>query len=360
MRIARLKIHVDPAPGAPGPVLVMVDGVALPPALLDADRLTDPGGHHVSARQGTLAADTDVQLGDGQALAVSLALGAGPGASDRGAASPTAGFGPAQPMAPSQAYPAQGGYPAAAGAPPSAWGPEQSPSSGPEASPPPVNEFTGLALGVRIGVGLPLGSLSGAANDGLSNIISAEVPIWFDAGYRFTPNWYLGAYFMYGFGFLGSAATDPNGDFAAALGSPCGQQSVGCSIHDMRAGIDAAYHLLPGGRVDPWLGLGIGHEWLDGNISFVDPVTNLNQSFGVGYRGWEFVNVQVGLDIKKILPNLGIGPYAALTVSEYTTAEEPARNQPMGLITSSSVSVQNTSLHEWLMFGVRGEYDIQL
>jgi hypothetical protein len=360
MRIAKLKIHVDPAVGAPGPVIVMVDGVPLPPALLDADRLTDPGGHHVSARQGALSADTDVQLGDGQALSVSLALGAGPGAADRGAASPTAGFGQAQP-APNQPYPPQGGdYPPAPGAAPPAGGPPQGPSPGQEASPSaPAGEFTGLALGVRLGVGLPLGDATGAAADGLSSIISAEVPVWFDAGYRFTPNWFLGAYFMYGFGFLGSGATDTNGAIAVALGAPCGQLSLSCSIHDMRAGIDAAFHILPEGRLDPWLGLGVGYEWLGGNISYVD-VNNVNQSFGVGDKGWEFVNIQAGLDIKKVFPNLGFGPFAALTFSEYSSAEVPSGNQTTGIISSSSVSVQNTSLHEWLMFGVRGEYDIQL
>jgi hypothetical protein len=359
LRIAKLKIHVDPAVGAPGPVIVMVDGVPLPPALLDADRLTDPGGHHVSARQGTLSADTDVQLGDGQALSVSLALGAGPGAADRGAASPTAGFGPGQPTVPNQGYPTQPGYAAATPAPPPAAGAEQSGPPGQESASS-KDEFTGLALGLRIGVGLPLGDASGAASDGMSNTIAAEIPIWFDAGYRFTPNWYLGAYFMYGVGFLGSDATNTNGAIATTLGAPCGQLSISCSIHDMRAGIDAAYHILPGGGFDPWLGLGVGYEWLAGNISYHDVGNNIDQSFGVGDKGWEFVNIQAGLDIKKVLPNLGFGPFVAFTFSEYSDAEVPAVNLNTRVIGNSSESIQNTSLHEWLMFGVRGEYDIQL
>ncbi len=380
-RIAKLKIHVDPAPGVPGPVTVTVDGTPLPPALLDADRLTDPGGHHVSARQGALTADTDVQLGDGQALSVSLALGAGPGGAARGAATPTAGFGQGQPPAPTQPYPqsaggygpAPGGQQPQGGLPPPG-GPQPQgglqPQGGgqPGVAPPPADvpapspaaESTGLALGVRLGVGLPLGSASGASSDSLSSSISVEVPIWFDAGYRFTPNWFTGAYFMYGFGFLGSGATDANGPIATALGAPCGQLSLSCSVHDMRLGIQAAYHILPAERFDPWIGLGFGYEWLSGNISFVD-TNNVNQSFGIGNRGWEFVNIQAGFDIKKVLPNLGFGPFVAFTLSEYATLKGPTPASPeTGLIGTTSQPIANTTLHEWLMFGVRGEYDIQL
>jgi hypothetical protein len=345
-RIARLKIHVDPAAGLPGPVTVTVDGTPVPPALLDADRLTDPGGHHISARQGALAADTDVQLGDGQALSVSLALGAGPGGASRGAASPAAGFGPAQP------YPPTAPYPPPAGEPPPPGGPAQTAAPAPSESPSaPREEDTGLALGVRLGFGLPLGNADGESGDGLSQIISDEVPIWIDAGYRFTPNWFVGGYFMYGLGFLGGGLTGPS------IG--CGQGTIACSIHDVRAGVEAAYHVLPAGRLDPWFGLGIGYDWLGGSVSFVD-ANGMNQSFGVGDHGWEFVNIQAGLDIKKVMPNLGFGPFVAFTFSEYSTEDTPTTNTNTGLIGSSSQSISNTSLHEWLMFGVRGEYDVQL
>jgi hypothetical protein len=346
-RIAKLKIHVDPAAGAPGPVTVSVDGVPLPPALLDADRLTDPGGHHVSARQGTLTADTDVQLGDGQALSVSLALGAGPGGGARGAATPTAGFGQTQPPGPAEPYPQAGGPPPQGGPPQG--GPPQGGAPPPSDAAPsaPAEEFTGLALGVRLGVGLPFGSGEGATSIGMSDYISAEVPIWFDAGYRFTPNWFAGAYVMYGFGFVGS-------QFAS-----CGQNNLACSIHDTRVGIEAAYHILPAGRLDPWVGLGFGYEWLGASLSGTDATTGASQSAGLGYHGWEFVNVQAGLDIKKVLPNLGFGPYVAFTLSQYGNFDAPTVNQNTGITGSTSGSIANTSLHEWLMFGVRGEYDIQ-
>ncbi len=339
-RIAKLKIHVDAAAGVPGPVAVTVDGTPLPAALLDADRLTDPGGHHVSARQGTLTADTDVQLGDGQALSVSLALGAGPGGASQGPASPAAGFGQAPP------YPPSGGYPPPPGGPAQTAPPPEAPPATPH------EEDTGLALGVRLGFGLPLGNADGESGDGLSQIISDEVPIWIDAGYRFTPNWFVGGYFMYGLGFLGGGLTGPS------IG--CGQGTIACSIHDVRAGVEAAYHVLPAGRLDPWFGLGIGYDWLGGSVSFVD-ANGMNQSFGVGDHGWEFVNIQAGLDIKKVMPNLGFGPFVAFTLSQYDTESVKANdNTDTSVISSSSQSISNTSLHEWLMFGVRGEYDIQL
>jgi hypothetical protein len=72
-RIAKLTIHVD-RPGGIDPQ-VTVDGEQVPSVLLDNERPTDPGAHHVVATADTLSTATaDVTLSDGQSQRVSLRL----------------------------------------------------------------------------------------------------------------------------------------------------------------------------------------------------------------------------------------------------------------------------------------------
>ncbi len=78
-RIGNVKIHVDGAP--PDKVSLTVDGVAVPPALLDADRPTNPGTHEVSASAlGYKTATTTVTVGEGAESAVALKLEVDPNA----------------------------------------------------------------------------------------------------------------------------------------------------------------------------------------------------------------------------------------------------------------------------------------
>lgn len=72
-RIAKLTIHVDRS-GAAEPQ-VTVDGEQVPSVLLDNERPTDPGAHHVVATaDGLSTATADVNLSDGQSQRVSLRL----------------------------------------------------------------------------------------------------------------------------------------------------------------------------------------------------------------------------------------------------------------------------------------------
>jgi hypothetical protein len=74
-RIGQLRIHVDRPPGAVGDIQVTVDGEAVPSVLLDNDRPTDPGTHHVTATgPGLTVAETDAPLGEGQVQSVGLRL----------------------------------------------------------------------------------------------------------------------------------------------------------------------------------------------------------------------------------------------------------------------------------------------
>jgi len=77
-KVAKLRIHVEAPPGVQANADVTVDGQPVPKVLLDNDRPTDPGPHHIVARQaGVGGAEADVSLTPGQMLPVDLRLSGG-------------------------------------------------------------------------------------------------------------------------------------------------------------------------------------------------------------------------------------------------------------------------------------------
>ncbi|MBV9947407.1 MAG: hypothetical protein JOZ69_11200 [Myxococcales bacterium] len=202
-------------------------------------------------------------------------------------------------------------------------------------------EGTGIEVGARLGFGIPLGGVDGNNGDDLNKTIGNMVPIWLDAGYRVIPNLYVGAFFMYGFGSLGSQAS-----------MLCNQPGAGCSVHDTRFGANAQYHITIPGPLEPWIGAGLGFEWLGGSASVN------NASGGFGTSGFEFFNLQAGIDYKA-MSNLGIGPFLALTFAQYDNQSQDGQLfVPNG--GSASMGINNKALHEWLIFGVRGTFVIPL
>jgi hypothetical protein len=198
---------------------------------------------------------------------------------------------------------------------------------------------TGLELGLRVGYAVPLGAIAGSAppstaTESLSDVFSGQIPIWIDAGYRI-PNVYVGAFFQYGLLILANNTT-----------TRCGQPGVtDCSGNDLVFGANAHYHFVPAGSYDPWMGVGFGFEWA--NLSqTVGKVSGTSQ-----FNGWQFVDLQAGVDVK-VSGNFGIGPFVALSLGQYSSA-----SASMGSL-SFSGDIKNQELHEWLTVGIRGAYDV--
>src|SRR5258708_5651677 len=116
---------------------------------------------------------------------------------------------------------------------------------------------SGIEVGLRTGYAIPLGQSTSASGDNLSDVISGQIPIWFDVGYRAPQQIYVGAFVQYGIGFLADKLTNASG---------CGK-NVSCSVNDIQAGANLHYHFVPEGPFDPWLGVGIGYEWLNFSAS---------------------------------------------------------------------------------------------
>jgi hypothetical protein len=184
----------------------------------------------------------------------------------------------------------------------------------------------GFQLGLRTGFGLPLG---------LSSIFNGQLPIWVDAGYRINPNFYVGAYFQYGIAFVNKS-------------DGCSSPGWSCSGSDIRFGANVHYHVLPAASFDPWVGLGFGYEFSNFFSSHEGTTARL------GFKGFEFVNLQVGGDYR-LSRAFGVGPFASFSIGQYDFATEIVPGPSAMLLWGD---VMDKAIHEWLVLGLRGVYDL--
>ncbi|HEY3821934.1 MAG TPA: autotransporter outer membrane beta-barrel domain-containing protein [Polyangiaceae bacterium] len=322
-KIAKLRIHVEGPPGEAANADVTVDGQPVPKVLLDNDRPTDPGPHHIVARQaGVGGAEADVSLSPGQMLPVDLRLSGGAAAG--GAAAP------------------------ATGGTPDPYGTGTVPATTPAAAAEAGAPWMAFEFGARLAYGVPLGSAEGGNGNDLDHTISNQIiPLWINAGVRFLSHWYAGAYFSFGLASLSN-------QFGGAT-NLCNETGVGCSSNDTRLGIEAAYHVLPDGFVDPWFGLGFGYEWLSATVT--GPLTNGTGTgtLSYGVDGWELLNLMGGVDFRLLNGALGVGPFVSLALAQYDHQSVP--NGTNGGTTGSSITSQ--ALHEWFLIGAKGSYDLK-
>jgi outer membrane protein W len=195
-----------------------------------------------------------------------------------------------------------------------------------------------FVLGLRFGYALPMGSTA-ENNDGSSNKmsdgVSGQFPIWLDAGYMVSEDVMFGLYWQYAFGGV-----------AGPLKTQCDQASsagISCSASDIRFGLQVQFHPVHDGNVDPWLGVGAGYEWLTVGLS------GAGQDGSTTAKGWEFANVQAGVDFKAA-HNLGIGPFVSFSLAQYDSTS----NSGTVAQVSPGGDIANPALHQWLTFGVRG------
>jgi hypothetical protein len=123
--------------------------------------------------------------------------------------------------------------------PPVPESPDDVPTDAPPRSRP--AKTTGLELGLRSGYGLPIGAADGGTQ--MDDMLTGIVPLWVDAGYRFSPISYGGLYFQHGFGSLNTDSGKPE--------SVCTSPGVSCSTSDVRFGFDLDVHFAPADAFDP-------------------------------------------------------------------------------------------------------------
>jgi hypothetical protein len=197
---------------------------------------------------------------------------------------------------------------------------------------------SGFEGGVRAGYGVPLGKVTDNAQDDLSEGISGIIPVWLDAGFRVDPHLFLGAYFQYGLGIVGDGLEDV-----------CDIDQVDCTTKSIRVGAQIHYHIAPDSQANPWIGYGLGYEWYSFNAD--TPAGDI----GFTTSGFEFANFQAGLDFKAA-PNFYIGPFLSFSLGQYSDVDASCSGALCQGLTVEDGSIDEKTLHEWFVFGIRGGY----
>ena len=226
---------------------------------------------------------------------------------------------------------------------------------------------TKVELGFRTGYGIPIGRYldadPGTTNNDASQAgesfeinsdAAGQIPIWFDLGARIGQV-FVGGYFAYGIIVFSDEHADDCeriDEFAQGLGG-----SASCSFHSLRLGANAHYHfgaaLEEGAPIDPWFGGGLGYEWL--SQGFFLEARGEEGDLGVTYQGFEFVNVQAGVDLP-VSDTAAFGPFIAATLASYHTASLSCVGSACDEEESTSQDIDDTAVHTWFFVGVRGAF----
>ena len=197
----------------------------------------------------------------------------------------------------------------------------------------------GFEAGLRAGYGVPFGKATDAATRDMNEATSGILPLWVDIGYRLTPNVFAGAYFQYGIGFVSSEFPDT-----------CDTQGVDCSTSSIRLGGQVHYHFVPEGRADPWLGYGFGYEWW--RLGEQTPTRELS----VTARGFELANFQVGVDFYPE-PHFYLGSFVSFSLDQFNSVDVTCSGTAATTCALlGDADIQDKSVHQWLLFGIRGGF----
>jgi hypothetical protein len=191
----------------------------------------------------------------------------------------------------------------------------------------------GLQLGVRIGYSLPTGHLggdSGNANTALSDLETAIVPLGLDAGFRLSPQVYVG----------GTAAWAPGTDANAP--NPCKSSAVSCSRHDVQLRAEARYYFAPHERVGGWFAVGAGWEVATFSQTVAATTTTATRT------GPVLADFQLGFDIRS--ERTAVGLYLGVSLATFMTQGVNPASPPV------PTWIHDQVFHEWITFGIRGSY----
>lgn len=206
----------------------------------------------------------------------------------------------------------------------------------------------GFELGARLGYGIPMGKGVDEPDGAMSTGIKGMIPLQLDLGYRVIPSLTVGGYVMYGFGLIG----DDSQAFCDRL--EASGTDASCHTSDVRVGAQVHYHIAPRQQTDPWIGAGLGYEWLSFGLDASSGGSSLEISSTV--KGFEFVNLQGGVDFRAA-KGLGIGPFLSFTLAQFDSRSSSCSGACTD-ITFMNGDIPNKALHQWLLLGVRGSFVI--
>jgi hypothetical protein len=193
-----------------------------------------------------------------------------------------------------------------------------------------------VSLDLKAAYAIPTGdivTLGGATYFGpMKYTWSAAIPIEVAGRYRFSPSFSAGVYFQYA---------------PATIAARFCTTTMTCSGYDMRVGVEAVYGFLPEKTWNPWVSVGTGWQW----THFA--VATDTQSADMTYSGWEYFNVQAGLDWN-LSRMFAVGPYVGFFGGSYTSRSGNAA----GSTESGSIDSAYRAFHGWWQFGLKGTVNL--
>lgn len=198
-----------------------------------------------------------------------------------------------------------------------------------------------FTIAVRAALALPMGDFAGLTSSSevtkMKDEFNNAVPFTIEAGVRLPARFTLGGYFTYGL--LKTQET--------ALNGGCSDPTTECvNGRTRRLGAQLLYDLAEGGGFLPWVGAGIGYEWATFDVK--DAVSGNGK---VTYKGTEFLNLQLGGDFRTS-ESFYVGPFVMLTFAKYSKLQVEAEG------TTLTLDFAEPKVHNWLMFGLRGGFDL--
>jgi len=178
---------------------------------------------------------------------------------------------------------------------------------------------SGVELALRAGWAIPEGQVERDVS--MSRLFIGLAPIELGVGFRLHPRWVAGVYAHYGF----AVANECEGD---------------CSGKNRRLGLQVHHHFTPGERVDHWLGIAAGYEWLDVDVGGAQ----------LSYRGFEWVSLIFGEEFP-LGRRAGLGPVFSLSLGQYTHQDLSIAGLP-----DQRGAIAERMVHVWVSFGVRASY----
>lgn len=217
-------------------------------------------------------------------------------------------------------------------------------------APDPVRIGGRLHFALRTGFGLPLGRYADVQalasvrdeDNAIGDDTYGVIPIWFDAGYRLSDHLLLGAYFMFGIVLPKTAPADN------PLGGGC-PEGFDCFATGVRLGVQAQYSFAPERTLDPWLGVGLGYEWVSTQLegeAFSFPFESSTR-----YSGPDLLQLQGGVDFHT-RSIFSVGPFGSVSAMRYTSCSLTLGGE------ESRCELEDGGWHGWLVFGMRGVVEL--
>ena len=201
---------------------------------------------------------------------------------------------------------------------------------------------SGFEIGVRTGYAFAAGDRGAPPNGAdqpVGDYVAGQIPLWLDVGYRIDSDFYVGGFVQYGFGIVNDDRQDA-----------CRIDNVDCSASDTRLGVMGRYHLPVGSQLLPWLGFGVGYEW--GTFSLHQSLLGSSNTDST-WSGFEFANLQVGADYH-VVPKVALAPFVSVSIGQFRHISTQTVTGTTTTTTDEDVAA--TSLHEWILIGVRAAF----